>query len=160
MKINLDLQGEQINLRSDDSITLAMALHELCFNALRHGVGESGTILVKSRVEETGRVLIQVIDDGTSSGPFAGGDGLDHHETSGQETDHSNESLAEISISANTSTAVASRAIQERATGLGLSLVRALVKRELHGEFTLEPRTGGGTIATIRLCGGDRKNSS
>jgi two-component sensor histidine kinase len=36
-------------------------------------------------------------------------------------------------------------------TGIGLTLVRALVGRELRGTLQMEPLPGGGTVATIEF---------
>jgi signal transduction histidine kinase len=38
-----------------------------------------------------------------------------------------------------------------RSTGTGLTLVRALVGRELRGRLSVEPIPGGGTIASVRF---------
>jgi two-component sensor histidine kinase len=127
VKVEFDLEGDQINLRSDRAVTLAMVLHELYFNALRHGVRESGTITIQSRVTEDRRISIQVIDDGGAIERDA--------------------DAATTAVIARASTA---------ASGIGLSLVRGLVGRELRGEFTLEPRPGGGTTATIWMSGAER----
>ena len=130
MQIDLDLQGDDIKLRSDASVTLAMVLHELCFNAISHGVPEGGTITVRSRVSEDGMIRIEVIDDG----------GAEAQSDSG--------------------TAILTRISSEVAsTGIGLSLVRGLVGRELHGEFSIEANSGGGTIATVVFSGVERKRS-
>lgn len=115
VNIELDLDGDSVKLADDRAVTLAMVLHELCFNAIRHGVREHGTIIIQSRISERHGLIIHVIDDG--------GGAVSHiDETS-------------------------------KSGGIGLSLIRGLVGRELHGEFRIEPRPGSGTIATIEVNG-------
>jgi two-component sensor histidine kinase len=115
VNIELDLDGDSVKLADDRAVTLAMVLHELCFNALRHGVREHGTIIIQSRISEQHGVTIHVIDDGGGA-------------------------VSQIDKTSH-------------AGGIGLSLVRGLVGRELHGEFRIGPRPGTGTIATIEMNG-------
>ncbi len=131
--VQFELAGQEIQLRSDRAITLAMVMHELCFNALRHGVGETGTITVQSRFELDGRIRIDVMDDG----------GLNNGE----------------SCSQGDGIVTAVRQITQEKGGIGLSLVRGLVGRELRGEFELQTRPGGGTTATIYLSRADRNTT-
>jgi two-component sensor histidine kinase len=134
VSVEFDLQGEGVWLLTNHAVTLAMVLHEVCFNALQHGVGENGSIVIRSRVDEQNRMTVEVIDDG-------GG-------------------LAPVPSNGNGGTAVASvlRPMRvARHTGIGLNLVRGLVRRELHGEFELTPRTQGGTIARITFSGDERR---
>ena len=131
--VQFELAGQEIQLRSDRAITLAMVMHELCFNALRHGVGESGTITIQSRVELDGRIRIDVMDDG----------GLSSRENCNQDD----------------SVIATVKQVTQGKSGIGLSLVRGLVGRELRGEFQLQTRLDGGTTATIYLSRADRNTT-
>ena len=123
VRVEMDLQGNDVKLQCDRAVTLAMALHELCFNALCHGVGEHGLITIRSRVDAQRNVTVEVIDDG--------GD------------------RCEAPVENGAGVAVASIARGVRQTGVGLGLVRGLVGRELHGRFNLQSQPAGGTIASI-----------
>jgi two-component sensor histidine kinase len=134
VSVKFDLEGDEVRLLTNHAVTLAMVLHELCFNALQHGVGESGSIVIRSRVDEQCRMTVEVIDDG-------GG-------------------LAPVPSSGEGGVAVASilrPARMARRTGIGLNLVKGLVRRELRGEFDLSPRSQGGTIAKITFSGDERR---
>ena len=72
VSIVTDLDGVQETLRTDRAVSLAMVLHELCYNAIVHGVGDSGTVTIRVRTREAGgaadnnarTVVIEVIDQG------------------------------------------------------------------------------------------------
>ncbi|HEX3357666.1 MAG TPA: GAF domain-containing protein [Tepidisphaeraceae bacterium] len=125
VRIEFDLEGDDVKLFTDRAVTLAMVLHELASNALRHGVGEAGTVLIRSRVNERRMAIVEMMDDGSGFEAISNGEN-------------------------GAATAVVSRPAV-RGSGIGLSLVRGLVGRELHGEFTLEARTEGGMTATIQF---------
>jgi GAF domain-containing protein/anti-sigma regulatory factor (Ser/Thr protein kinase) len=113
-------------LPAEQAISLAMALHELCYNAIVHGLGSNGgTVTLRTRESAPGRLAVDVIDDGGGM-PAAGeshpassagnGDGdLDGH------------------------------------SGIGLEIVKGLVTRELRGNFSLGSAPDGSarTVATV-----------
>ncbi len=65
------LEAPDITLSADHAVGLAMALHELCYNALVHGVGRSGAIDVVAR--QADEVLcLEVIDEGDGEAVVGG----------------------------------------------------------------------------------------
>jgi two-component sensor histidine kinase len=110
-----------VTISPDQAISLAMALHELCYNAIVHGLGGgAGTVTLRTRhAAAAGRLAVDVIDNGR---------GISGHPPASE------------SAGGNGS-----------ASGIGLQIVRGLVSRELRGEFTLGPGLGGGTIATLEF---------
>jgi two-component sensor histidine kinase len=107
-----------VTLRTDRAVSLAMVLHELCYNAIVHGLaGSHGSVVIRARMkpaEKTadGRVVLEVIDDATAARNSAGADA------------------------------------ERIGGGVGLTLVKGLVTRELHGEFNLN-RGKEQTVATV-----------
>jgi len=108
-------------LNNSQAVSLAMVLHELCSNALHHGLNGEGTVEIVARPNERG-VAIDVVDDGR---------GMPDDEATG---------VASRAV-----------AVKTRRSGMGLKLVKELVSRELKGNFYVRPRPGGGTIATIEF---------
>jgi two-component sensor histidine kinase len=118
-----------VTFETGRAVGLAMVLHELCFNAVVHGLGGGGTLAVTARLttwpatgsaagEPAAAVVLDVADDGPPDGPTAG-------------------------------TRWAAGTQWTAGTGLGLTLVRELVGRELRGTFALEPRPPRGTTARV-----------
>jgi two-component sensor histidine kinase len=92
-------------------------------------------VTIRTRAEQPDNVVIEVIDDGGVGAGVAAGN-------------------------ATPQAAVMSRTKKTtHEPGIGLSLVRGLVSRELHGEFDLRTRPEGGTVATIRLSGAERNGA-
>jgi two-component sensor histidine kinase len=120
--IKTDLAAGRAMLRTDRAVSLAMAMHELCFNGLVHGLRDKGTLTIRAR-RENGHLAVEVEDDAgrPPTLPIEPLNGT--AERSGSEGGHS---------------------------GIGLSLVRGLVGRELRGQFTLAP-AGGGARATLQF---------
>ena len=60
------------------AVGLAMVLHELCFNALVHGVPDGGTLTIRAQGAGDGRVAVEVLDNGRgwSNVPAPGGSGI------------------------------------------------------------------------------------
>jgi two-component sensor histidine kinase len=117
------------------AVSLAMVLHELCTNALIHGLDGSGTLTISAaRTERT--AVIEVSDDGAATSDDNG----DWIEELGAPD---GKSVDEEAWEGATATTVK--------RGTGLYLVRELVRRELKGTLRLRRRSGGGTIATIEL---------
>ncbi len=56
---------QHVELRTEQAISLAMVLHELCYNAIVHGLGEApGTVTLRTRPAGEGRLAIDVVDTG------------------------------------------------------------------------------------------------
>ena len=119
--VKTDLGPLGLSLDTDRAVGLAMVLHELCYNALVHGVQGGGTLTIRARAGSNGsmnaetdpHLIIEVIDDGGSNKP-----------TLQPQADR---------------------------TGQGLDLVRGLVRRELRGTFSLHTRPQGGAVAAVEF---------
>jgi two-component sensor histidine kinase len=128
VRIRTELEDLKAELSTDRAVTLAMVLYELCCNALVHGMGESGQLVLRGRNIDGDRVAIEVIDSGSATGALATGKAMVRddadpriHPTNGD------------------------------SHGIGLSLVKGLVGRELHGRFDLRPNPSGGSTATVEF---------
>jgi two-component sensor histidine kinase len=134
VQIKLDLSSVNDPLSTDQAVTLAMVVHELASNALQHGIGEHGTVLVRGSRPRPGWATIEVTDDGLRSreGPQSC-------------------AVAEPSGVDEATPAIATLVARETRTGIGLQIVRGLVTRELHGRFSLEENAAGGTIAIVEF---------
>lgn len=99
-----------------------MVIHELCYNAIVHGLGARGTLTIRAGIPDGRNVVLDVIDNGTAGTPAGEEEG-----------------------------GVATMAPPIASTGLGLRLVKGLVGRELHGKFTMRQRSDGGTIVTVEF---------
>ena len=126
--ISTDFEEVDLSLRVEKAVSLAIVLHELCYNAIVHGLGEQGTLLIRARTVGQEAIAVDVIDDGRGCAP---GD----------------RAAAIPSVSPRW----VAEQIGIRSSGLGLQLVNGLVGRELHGRFSLQPRSEGGTIATVEF---------
>jgi two-component sensor histidine kinase len=136
VKVNI---GElDVSFDTSRAVSLAMVLHELCTNALVHGLGERGTLSISGRRTEVGAV-IEVSDEGGTVVEDAGASWMG--EAAIAEGSESREDASWHSQA--TATAVA--------RGMGLELVRELVRRELKGTVRLRRSADGGTIATIEI---------
>jgi two-component sensor histidine kinase len=138
VQIKLDLSAVNDPLSTDQAVTLAMIVHELASNALQHGLGDRGTLCVRSSRPKPGWAMIEIIDDGTStedSNAIAGGRFV------------RDQSAQDASVAG----AVATLAVRSAQTGIGLQLVRGFVGRELHGTFSLRENAAGGMIATVEF---------
>jgi two-component sensor histidine kinase len=115
VKIKTELAAGRALLRTDRAVSLAMAMHELCFNGLVHGLRDHGTLTIRAR-RDNGHLAVEVEDDAGRPAvmPIEPPAGTASHGPG--ESSHS---------------------------GIGLSLVRGLVGRELRGQFTLAPSDGG-----------------
>ena len=128
VEVKTDLDGIALSLDTGRAVGLAMVLHELCYNALVHGVRDGGTLTIRARASCNGIVaaeherhlVIEVIDDGRRIAPIT--------------------------------------QPQAYRSGQGLDLVRGLVRRELAGTFSLQPRPEGGTIAAVEFPAGPQAN--
>jgi len=137
VKVNI---GElDITFDTSRAVSLAMVLHELCTNALVHGLSETGTLTISARRIEGGAV-IEVSDEGASGGGTDSGSTWMGEAISGDE--------GELSEDVPWHTEATATAVRR---GTGLYLVRELVRRELKGTVRLGRSTAGGSIATIEV---------
>lgn len=125
VSIETDLNGGRIALNTERAVGLAMVLHELCYNAMVHGLRDGGTLTIRARrgaheQPDDANVVIEVMDE--------------CHEH----------------VHAGPDRAPAAERV-ESATGQGLSLVQGLVRRELRGKFSIGPRPAGGTVARVEF---------
>jgi two-component sensor histidine kinase len=130
--IRTDLDGVQVRLGAEQTIGLAMVLHELCYNALVHGLRGGGTLTVRARNAEkvesdqtAQRIVLEVADDGPGWCTLR------------EEADSICTPVGEGQPSVS--------------SGHGLLLVEGLVRRELRGKFLLRTQSGGGTVATVEF---------
>ena len=135
VSVVLDLDGVGGLLDNEKAVSLAMVLHELCYNAIVHGLKDGGTLTIRGRTvaDDTpastqpgdadikSTVRLEIMDDGAGCCQPAG----------------------------NESTDCAPSKREPAGTAQGLELVEGLVRRELRGQFSLRPRAGGGTVATV-----------
>jgi two-component sensor histidine kinase len=137
-----------ITFDTSRAVSLAMVLHELCTNALVHGLAGRGTLMIGAR-RTAGSAQIEVSDEGGPASSDGGSNGwIEEAQAAGEA-----EVLQEMPFSgAGTATAVQ--------RGTGLYLVRELVRRELKGTLRLRRSAGGGTIATIELPLDSQENST
>ena len=74
VEIVKDLGGRDISLKTSQAVSVAMVMHELCYNAIIHGLGARGTLTIRTGL--AGRnVVLDIVDDGTagSEGAEEGG---------------------------------------------------------------------------------------
>ncbi|HEV8604927.1 MAG TPA: GAF domain-containing protein [Tepidisphaeraceae bacterium] len=137
-----------ITFDTSRAVSLAMVLHELCTNALVHGLAGRGTLMISAR-RTGGSAQIEVSDEGGPASSDGGSNGwIEEAQAAGEA-----ELLEEMPWSAaGTATAVQ--------RGTGLYLVRELVRRELKGTLRLRRSATGGTIATIDLPLDGQENST
>jgi two-component sensor histidine kinase len=114
VNVRLEL-AEGTALRADRAVSLALAMHELCYNGLVHGLSAGGTLTIRSR-RSNGDLALEVEDDAGNGRPAS--EPIEHE--------------------------IAGR------SGIGLSLVRGLVGRELRGQFSLSPGAGG-AVARVQF---------
>ena len=120
--ITRELGSSEIRLKTTQAVGLAMVIHELCYNAIVHGLGARGSLIIRAQVLQTHQVLLEIIDDGTAGMVQLDDDG-----------------------------GIATMAPPTQSTGLGLQLVKGLVGRELRGRFTMRRRPEGGTVVGVEF---------
>jgi two-component sensor histidine kinase len=134
------LDEVRVSLDTEQAVGLAMVLHELCFNAMVHGLRDGGVLTIRahksngsvSAGQPGGSVVIDVIDDGVGCCPAR--------------------------VPESDRPALPVERCDTSGTGHGLELVGGLVKRELRGKSLIRPRDEGGTIATVEFpLGGDER---
>ena len=92
-------------------------------------MGESGQLVLRGRNVDGDRVAIDVIDSGSATGALAAGKAI-------------------VREPETTTTLTRSNGASQ---GVGLSLVKGLVGRELHGRFDLHANPSGGSTATVEF---------
>jgi GAF domain-containing protein/anti-sigma regulatory factor (Ser/Thr protein kinase) len=140
--VRVDLDGVKIALGTRQAVGLAMALHELCYNSLVHGLRGGGTLTIRAR-EVSAAPATETLAAETTSGPGIIIEVIDNGVGYRNLTDAG----ARDAFSGSTSSG----------SGHGLGLVDGLVRRELRGKFDLRRRSEGGSIATVAfsLIAGD-----
>lgn len=167
-----DIPQPGVSLRTERAVSLAMVLHELCYNAVVHGLSDQGLLLVRAVVDGKNEMTMEVIDNGRG---FPTGNSRTVSSTAGDEiaadapagSDGEPHAIPESatgkSVADRSGVATARRASAERASaargraeilsaersGLGLNLVRDFVSRELRGQFSIVSNPGAGTIARV-----------
>jgi len=137
-------QGDVL-VRTDRAVTLAMVLHELCYNALVHGLGESaplksGTLLVRAAAGGPNTLIIEVIDDG------GGFDSFDQTQSWSSPPEPASPPGGPGELPADRLAV-----IRQSRHGLGLNLVSDFVARELRGQFDVISSPGRGTTARVQF---------
>lgn len=144
VRIDKEMDNVRLILETDRAVSLLMALHELCWNAILYGLSDTGRLLIRTRVPGPGRIAIDVIDDGSAmvaaSEPAV---------ATAAQADLSSAGIGGYIAGAAGHPSSATRA--PFATGMGLTLVRGLITRELRGEFKIDHLPEGGTVATINF---------
>jgi GAF domain-containing protein len=139
VQVQTEMESGRLTLGTEQAVGLAMILHELCYNALVHGLRNGGMLTIRSRALSNGSnrtgnaqepaksaVMIEVINDGISlDGASDNGNGV------GPPQLH-----------------------PDAGSGHGLGLVGGLVRRELKGKFSFRPQPGG-AVATVEFPLGD-----
>lgn len=132
--IETDLSGAHVELGAQQAVGLAMVLHELCYNAIVHGLRNGGTLTITAR-------------KGTDAQRGAGD----------QQSLPAAPPTCAIEVADNgpEPTGADARAAPPGSSGHGLELVEGLVRRELRGSFCLRRRPQGGTVAIVEFpCDG------
>ena len=137
--VKVNIAELDVTFDTSRAVSLAMVLHELCTNALVHGLDGKGTLTISARKSDDGAV-IEVHDEGGGSAA-ADAEASWMGEPVGIVEDEGADDASWSTDS--TTTAVAQ--------GTGLQLVRELVRRELKGTVRLRRSAAGGTIATIAI---------
>ena len=144
VEMRVELGTGAVDLPPEQAISLAMALHELCYNAIVHGLdGRPGSVTLRTRESGEGRLAVDVVDTGGGmtnipaqfhAGENGNGNGNGNGETNGG----ANGNGGSVNLNG-------------QGTGIGLALVRGLVSRELRGSFSLLAGPNGGTVATVEF---------
>jgi two-component sensor histidine kinase len=145
--VGVEVKETEVRLRNDRAVSVAMVLHELCYNALVHGLSESGTLWVKAstravadRASEPGDLVLEVIDDGCGfhcvwdEGKSWNGQWRPKGEA------ESSDPVSAVAV------------VKQAPSGSGLNLVRDFVGRELHGKFSVTSTPGHGTTARVEFA--------
>ena len=80
VEVRTDVSEVGLMLDTEQAVSLAIVLNELCWNALEHGTGHTGVLEIRGREEEGGRLVLEIEDqgrDGSAEGgrfPFSDGE--------------------------------------------------------------------------------------
>jgi two-component sensor histidine kinase len=66
--VKADVSAVHARLRTERAVKLAMAMHELCFNGITHGLRGQGTLTIRAR-RQNGLLALEVEDDGGKGRP-------------------------------------------------------------------------------------------
>ncbi|MFE9191730.1 sensor histidine kinase [Micromonospora sp. NPDC007208] len=114
-------------LTSGNALLIERVVHNLVENGIRHNQGPAGWVRVASRTVAGGRAEVEVSNTGQAIAP---------HEVPGLfEPFHRR---------------AGSRQVTGRGAGLGLSIVRSVVRNHA-GEVVARPRDGGGLVVVVTL---------
>jgi len=138
VKVGVEVNQPGVRLRNDRAVSVAMVLHELCYNALVHGLSQSGTLCVKASLPTPQELVVEVIDNGCGFN-YDGGNG------SGWEL------YFPILKDGGESAEVWPEVGPQKRNGSGLNLVRDFVGRELRGKFSVTSNLGKGTTARVEF---------
>ncbi|MBA3272993.1 MAG: GAF domain-containing protein [Chthoniobacterales bacterium] len=135
VRVVKELDGVSVTLSTERAVALAMVLHELCCNAIAHGLGDRGTIVIRAHSHTTG-VVIEVADDGA---------GLP------RQVESKGHAGVAVNLKMPSGRGASTEVFANK--GWGLRLVEGLVSRELRGRFTMcnSPDLNGGTIARVEF---------
>jgi two-component system, sensor histidine kinase PdtaS len=62
VRVQTEFHGGPAWLRTDRAVSLAMAMHELCFNGITHGLHDAGNLIIRARRFD-GQLCVEVEDD-------------------------------------------------------------------------------------------------
>jgi len=68
VEVKLELSAGSARLRTQRAISLAMAMHELCFNGLIHGLRDGGTLTIRAN-RNNGELNLEIEDDAGTGKP-------------------------------------------------------------------------------------------
>jgi two-component sensor histidine kinase len=156
IRTELDADAVDVSLGPERAVGLAMAMYEVCCNAIVHGLGGHGTVLIRAHVADGVRIVVEVMDDGTGSARAEGGDAggaAGMRSASGNDNGIAGANgKGNGNANGNGNGNGKGRVHAEmNGSGFGLDLVRGLVSRELQGSFTMTKRPDGGMTASIEF---------
>ena len=67
VKVQTQIDANAI-LDAEQAVSLAMVLHELCYNAIAHGMPQGGTLTIRAKMIANQRIAIDVVDTGGAHG--------------------------------------------------------------------------------------------
>lgn len=152
VEVQTDVARAAVFLRTDRAVSLAMVLHELCYNAIVHGMQDNrrrGVVRLAARVDHSTHadraagLVIDVANDMPADDDGAHGADLAGVGVGGA----AGPTLAVLPRVRDLEQAAASSS-----GGLGLQLVAGLVRRELRGTFAIASRPDERrTVATVEF---------
>ncbi len=139
VRVDVDLGNSDPVLPAAYTVPCALVVYELAYNAIVHGVGEAGRLCVRVRQPQPETVEIEIADEPTPAPAAIIAADLESGSpapvTAWSARDGSSRNRASAGF--------------HRSHGIGLTLVRGLVSRELRGMFDIRSSSAGGTIACV-----------